>query len=88
MQWITEHLGRTVLFRPWLYALLGAIALGFAWRVVELRALAASGLVLELTLAVTATTPEYRNSHWLVAAVTVVLATVLVRRRVEWRAPC
>jgi hypothetical protein len=86
MQWIVEHLGRTVLFRPWLYVLLGAIALGLAWRVAELRALAASALLLELALALTAISTEYRNSHWLVAATTAVLATALARRRVEWRA--
>ncbi len=86
MQWIVERVGRTVLFRPWLYVLLAAVALGLGWRVAELRALAASGLVLELMLAVTATSTEYRNSHWLVVSVTAVLATALARRRVKWRA--
>ncbi len=74
----------TVLFRPYLYVVLAVIALGLVWRRRELRALVASGLLLELALVVFAPSAEYRFSHWLVTTACIALAASAVRLR--WRA--
>ncbi len=78
--------GCDFLFKPWLFGLFALIGLPLAWRRRELRALLASGLVLEISLFIFAPVAEYRASHWLVATTSIALATLAVRRRVRWRA--
>jgi hypothetical protein len=84
-QSFVRAVGNTPLFRPWLYLLLAIAAIVLARRRPLLRNLAISGLVYELTMFVLAPTPDYRYSHWLVAATCAVLAGLAVHRRAAWR---
>jgi hypothetical protein len=86
MRWLVRTLGPTVVFKPYLYLALALVALGLAWRMRELRALVASGLLLQATACVVATSPDYRNSHWMVVTTCLVLAALAVRRKADWRA--
>jgi hypothetical protein len=71
-------LSGTVLFRPYLYAILALVLLplAIAWRQRVAIVVLASGILYELSLAVVSTRPAYRDSHWMIVAT--VLATVLL----------
>ncbi|HSD88435.1 MAG TPA: hypothetical protein VLB44_13000, partial [Kofleriaceae bacterium] len=71
---------KTLLFRPHLYALLALILLPFAWRQRDVLALLLSGLAMELSLLVFASTPDFRYSLWLVVCVCVSLVMLVARR--------
>lgn len=80
VRWVMSAVGKTPLFRPWLYLLLVLPALFLARRWQVIRALAASGLVYELMAMVFAPAPEYRYSHWLITTTSLAYATILVGR--------
>jgi hypothetical protein len=71
-------LSGTVLFRPYLYAILALLLLplAIAWRQRLAIVVLASGILYELSLAAVSTRPAYRDSHWMILAT--VLATVLL----------
>jgi len=61
-------LGHTILFRPWLYALLALCWLGYACvrRDGLLATIVGSGLLYEASYFVTASAPDFRYSHWMI----------------------
>lgn len=77
-------LGRSSLFRPWIYLALSLVLLAFAWRDRVIFALALSGIANETALFVLAPTIDYRYSVWLVIT-TLVVATMLVGARAQMR---
>jgi hypothetical protein len=81
---VVHALAWTPLFKPWLYLALAIVALYVARRHAVLRALIASGIVLEVVQLVAASGAEYRASHWLVATVWIALVASACARR--WRA--
>jgi hypothetical protein len=70
-------LGRTFLFRPYLYFALALVLLGaaFARRDGLVAMLLISGIGYELALGLVTTVPQFRDSGWLIVAT--VLATIL-----------
>ena len=78
-------LARTVLFRPWLYAIAALVLVGVA--AVRRRGLAlvvlASGLCYELARGLETARPDYRDSHWLIVATALALALAIARPRSE-----
>lgn len=78
MRW----LAKTPVMKPYLYAILALIVLVFA--VVRRNrlviALAASGIVYELTVMFTALTVQRRESHWMMAATVLAIGLVIARR--------
>jgi hypothetical protein len=71
-------LSETVLFRPYLYAILALVLLPFAItrRQRDTVMLLVSAIAYELALFFVANSAEYRDSHWMITAV--VLAIVLL----------
>ncbi|MFT3694635.1 MAG: hypothetical protein QM831_15910 [Kofleriaceae bacterium] len=82
--WIAAW-GTTALFRPWAYFLIAfAMLLFAAWkRDGMVAAFAASGLIGELTVAMTSVEAQFRFSHWLIASTC--LAVIFVLGRSRWR---
>jgi hypothetical protein len=62
------RLGQTMLFRPWVYAVLSLVF--FGWALVRrhrlILALVGSGLLYEASFFVGAAAPDYRYSHWMI----------------------
>ncbi len=87
MQHVVRLVAKTPLFMPWLYLALAIAALVLAWRRPIVRAIAASGLVYELSMFVLAPTGDYRYSHWLVSATCIAIVALAVARRPAWRLP-
>jgi len=90
--WPVKLLSRTPLFSPYLYFFLALVLVPIAF--VRRNGLAAillvSGLVYELGLGIVTAVPEYRDSHWMMAAtcVAALLVALEVRnKRVEQQAP-
>jgi hypothetical protein len=77
-----ERLGHTLVYRPWVYLLLGLIAFGYAIKRRDgfIAALAASGIVYELPYFFFAPSPDYRYSHWMVTCTTIAVAIIFVSR--------
>jgi hypothetical protein len=68
------------LFVPWIYLLLAIAVAPFAFRMRDFGALLASGILYEGTLVVFASSLDYRYSHWLITATTIVAVGVVARR--------
>lgn len=90
--WPGKLLSRTVLFRPYVYFLLGLLLVPVAF--VRRNSVAAmvlvSGLVYELALGIVTAVPEYRDSHWMMTATCfagLLLALEVRHERVEQQAP-
>ncbi len=83
---IVRAFAATPLFRPWLYVVLAIGLLVVARRRRELRLLIASGLICEVTLLVSASSVDYRWSHWLIATTWLAAVTLATARRPAWRA--
>jgi hypothetical protein len=80
-----KRVGRSWLFRPWLYLAL-AVALLVRARDRVVVALLASGILSELALFVAAPTPDFRYSLWLVIA-TLIAAMILLGQRLRGTTP-
>ena len=87
MQKIVRLVAKTPLFWPCLYLVLAIGLIVIARGQPIARALAISGLVTELVMAVTAPSFDYAFSLWLVTATSIALAILLVRRRTAWTVP-
>jgi hypothetical protein len=89
---IFDVLGRTLLFRPWAYAVLSLIFFGYALarRDRLLLGLLGSGLLYEASYFVLAAAPDYRYSHWMIVCCVVSGVLIAARRgnRSPSRAPC
>ena len=70
----------TPLFPPWLYLVLAFVLLVPALHHRDVLALLASGLAFEASLLVTATTPAYAASAWLIACTSMAIVMLVVRR--------
>ncbi len=81
-RWFVHSWSKTLWYRPWAYAVLGFVVLGFAIRRRDrlLFALVGSGLLYETSLLLGAAAPDYRYSHWMVTCVTISLAIVFGER--------
>jgi hypothetical protein len=70
LAWPGKVLSRTLLFRPFVYFVLGLVLAPIAF--VRRNGLAAmvlvSGLLYELALGIVTAAPEYRDSHWMMVA--------------------
>ncbi len=86
MQRFVRGVARTPLFSPWLYLVLGIVAIAIARRRPLLRNLAIAGLALELAMMLFAPAPDYRYSHFLISAVSLVLVALAVGARKAWSA--
>ena len=69
----------TPLFQPWLYLLVALVAL-IAIRRREVTVLITSGIVMEGSVFVAATTPDYRYSHWMIATTVAALVFAALAR--------
>jgi hypothetical protein len=89
LSWIQSHLGdlfralgKTMLFRPWWYAMLSLIFLG--WGLVKrerlVAALAGSGLCYEASYFLFSAAPDYRYSHWMIVCCVLSAALIVVER--------
>ena len=87
--WFQRRVGRiarwfatTWVYRPWVYLLLGLVAIGYAIRRRDgfLVALATSGTLYELTYFLLAPSPDFRYSHWMVTCTTIALAIIAGER--------
>jgi ribose/xylose/arabinose/galactoside ABC-type transport system permease subunit len=87
VQKIVRGVAKTPLFWPWIYLVLGALAIFFARKSPLFRNLAIAGIAYQVAVLFTAPSTEYRYAHWLVTAVTIALVAVLVARRSSWRLP-
>jgi len=74
----------TWLFRPWIYLVLLFAVLAMCRSRVVL-ALTASGLFCELSLLAAAPSPDYRYSHWMIAATLIAAVMTFVERYREGR---
>lgn len=77
-----SRLAKTVVYRPWAYALGCILLLAFAiyrrdgW----IAALAGSGLLYEASYFLGACAPDYRYSHWMVTCCIIAAVTIFVER--------
>ena len=78
--WLFEN---TALFDPWAYALIAILLLVLLCRDRLTLGLLTSGLVYELSYFPFGPNPDYRYSHWMIAATTLAGVILFVRR---WRA--
>jgi hypothetical protein len=78
--WVLRLLARTPLFAPMLYLVAALILIPFARRLRPALLLLASGLLLELALAVTTWHAEFRYSTWLITATLLAGFGVVCRR--------
>jgi hypothetical protein len=78
-QWFAA---KTPAYRPWAYAVIGLILLGFALvrRDGWLAALLTSGMLYEASYFIGAPSPDFRYSHWLVTCVCIAAITVCGER--------
>jgi len=77
---VVGALATTILFEPWCYLVLAIAMLVKLRREPVLRALLASGIALELSLAYSAHGAGYASSHWLVTCALLVAAIAVARR--------
>jgi len=75
-------LGTTFVYRPWIYAVLSLIFLG--WAVIArdrfVLAVAGSGLLYEASYFIVTAAPDFRYSHWMVTCTCITAATIFVER--------
>lgn len=84
-----EKLGKTMLYRPWVYLLLGLIALVYVARRRDglSSMLLASGFLYEASYFIGAAAPDYRYSHWMITCVCIVTLTIFLERLRDHSAP-
>lgn len=70
----------SMLFRPYIYLMIGLLLVPLAWRHRELLALLASGILYELSFFFLAATTDYRYSHWMISCVVVTAVALFLRR--------
>jgi hypothetical protein len=85
VQKIVHGFAKTPLFWPWIYLVLGALAIFFARKLPLFRNIAIAGIAYQLAVLFTAPSTEYRYAHWLVVAVTLAVAGLAISRRTAWR---
>jgi hypothetical protein len=75
-------LGKSLLYRPWVYAVLALVFLGYGlWRRDQIIvALAGSGLLYEASFAVVTAAPDFRYSHWMVTCTVLCAVLIFVER--------
>lgn len=82
-------LGRTIVYRPWAYAVLSLVFLG--WAAVRrhgfVLAIAGSGLLYELSYFFATAAPDYRYSHWMVVCCAIAGVTIAGERITAGRRP-
>ena len=80
--WFTRKLSRTLLYRPWAYALVALILCGYAIRRRDLLVVSilGSGLLYEASLFIGAAAPDFRYSHWMVTCCCVATAIIFGER--------
>lgn len=85
MQTFVRLFENTPLFKAWLYLVLAVLLLFVVRRRPLLVILLASGLAYFVALIFLATSPEYRATHWVIAATSIALAARLVHLRPQWQ---
>jgi hypothetical protein len=81
-QWFLDTWSTTLLYRPWAYALVSLVLLGYAARRRDrlLAALLGSGLLYQASFFPGAAAPDYRYSHWLVVCCSLSVVIVFCER--------
>lgn len=79
---IFGKLGRTMVYRPWVYAVLSLFFCGYAIarRDAFIAAVVGSGLCYELSYFVGAAAPDFRYSHWMVLCCVMAGSTIFLER--------
>ncbi|MEO8702117.1 MAG: hypothetical protein ABI867_18890 [Kofleriaceae bacterium] len=83
MQQFVRLVGKTPLFRPWLYLILAVAMIVLNRRIPVIRNLVASGLAYQVAMVIFAPAPDYRYSHWMVTTTCIAIAATIVTR--SWR---
>jgi hypothetical protein len=79
-------LARTPIFVPWIYLALAVVFLPLARRHREVLAILGSGVLYELSLFTTATSSDYRQSHWMIACTCTAIVVLAAHRARRARA--
>ncbi|HEU0036487.1 MAG TPA: hypothetical protein VFQ53_38005 [Kofleriaceae bacterium] len=77
---VVESHRDNLVFRPWLYLLLGLFLLPLCARQRIAFAVLASGLACELSVFVAAPSADYRYSHWMIVCTTIAYAILFATR--------